>query len=46
LKESLLDRYAFHHLAQSLNAQGRRQEAQAIEKQLDQIKNDLKIVAR
>jgi thioredoxin-like negative regulator of GroEL len=35
-----------YHLAQSLNAQGRRQEAQAIEKQLDQIKKDLQIVAK
>jgi len=46
LKESPQDRYALYHLAQSLNAQGRREEAQAIEKQLDQIKKDLQIVAR
>jgi predicted Zn-dependent protease len=46
LKESPLDRYALFHLAQSLNAQGRPLEAQAIEKQLDQIKKDLRIVSR
>lgn len=46
LHESPLDRYALYHLSQSLNAQGRRQEAQAIETKLDQIKKDLQIVAR
>jgi predicted Zn-dependent protease len=46
LKESPLDQYALYDLARSLNAQGQRQAAHAIEKQLDGIKQDLRSVAR
>jgi tetratricopeptide (TPR) repeat protein len=46
LQESPLDQYALYDLARSLNAQGRKQEAHAVEEQLDKIKRDLRIVAR
>jgi tetratricopeptide (TPR) repeat protein len=46
LQESPLDQYALYALARSLNAQERRQEARAVEEQLDQIKRDLRIVSR
>jgi predicted Zn-dependent protease len=46
LHESPLDQHALYHLAQSLNAQGRRTEAQPLEEQLDKIKQDLQTVAR
>jgi predicted Zn-dependent protease len=41
-----LDQYALHHLANSLIAQERGQEARAVEEQLDKIKQDLRIVTR
>jgi tetratricopeptide (TPR) repeat protein len=46
LQESPLDQHALHDLAGSLNAQGRRQEARAVEEQLEKIKQDLRIVSR
>jgi predicted Zn-dependent protease len=46
LQESPLDRYALYDLAQSLNAQGRRAEAQAIGEELERIRKDLRLVAR
>jgi predicted Zn-dependent protease len=45
LRESPLDRDSLYSLAQSLQAQGRRQEALAIHEQLGRIKEDLRIVA-
>jgi thioredoxin-like negative regulator of GroEL len=46
LRESPLDQYALHDLTSSLNAQGRRQEARAVEEQLDKIKQDLRFLSR
>jgi tetratricopeptide (TPR) repeat protein len=46
LQESPLDQYALYDLACSLNAQGRRQEARAVEEQLAKIKQDLRLVAQ
>src|SRR5262249_23722529 len=46
LQESPLDRYALYLLAGSLRAQQRRQEARAVEEQLESIKRDLRLVAR
>jgi tetratricopeptide (TPR) repeat protein len=46
LQESPLDQYALHHLANSLIAQERGQEARAVQEQLDKIKQDLRIVTR
>jgi tetratricopeptide (TPR) repeat protein len=46
LQESPLDQYALHDLARSLNVQGRREEARAVEEQLDKIKQDLRVVSR
>jgi predicted Zn-dependent protease len=45
LQEAPLNTYALYDLARSLNAQGRRQEAQAIEGRLEKTKEDLGTVA-
>jgi predicted Zn-dependent protease len=46
LQESPLDRYALYDLAQSLNGQGRKDDAQAVEEQLNRVRQDLRIVAQ
>jgi tetratricopeptide (TPR) repeat protein len=46
LAELPLDKHALHILSRSLNLQGRRQEAQEVEKQLAQVIKDLATVAR
>lgn len=46
LRESPLDRYALYDLARSLNAQGRRSEAGAVEKQLADMNQALRKVAQ
>jgi tetratricopeptide (TPR) repeat protein len=46
LQEMPLDRYALYVLARSLNAQQRGEEAGAVEKQLEAIKRDLRLVAK
>jgi predicted Zn-dependent protease len=46
LQESPLDRYALHLLTGSLSAQQRRQEARAVEEQLESIKRELRLIAR
>jgi tetratricopeptide (TPR) repeat protein len=46
LQELPLDQRALYNLSRSLNVQGRKQEAQEVEKQLAQVTKDLAIVAR
>jgi tetratricopeptide (TPR) repeat protein len=46
LTELPLGKQALHNLSRSLGAQGRKQEAQEVEKQLTQVMKDLKIVER
>lgn len=46
LQESPLDQHALHNLARSLAAQERHSEAQAVEEQLEKIKQDLRLVTR
>jgi predicted Zn-dependent protease len=46
LAELPLDKHALYDLSRSLNMQGRKQEAQEVEKQLAQVMQDLAIVAR
>jgi predicted Zn-dependent protease len=46
LQELPLDKHALYNLMRSLNAQGRKQDAQEVEKQLAQVTKDLATVAR
>jgi tetratricopeptide (TPR) repeat protein len=46
LVELPLDKHALYNLSRCLNLQGRKQEAQEVEKQLAQVMKDLAIVAR